>query len=54
MQQGKTDWETSRILGLNERTVKYHVKKILMKLKASNRTHAVGKAYDASPLARAN
>lgn len=53
MQQGKTDWETSRILGLNERTVKYHVKKILMKLNATNRTHAVSKAYDARSLAKA-
>ncbi|TCS39292.1 DNA-binding CsgD family transcriptional regulator [Paucimonas lemoignei] len=53
MQQGKTDWETSRILGLNERTVKYHVKKILTKLNATNRTHAVGKACESGTMAKA-
>jgi DNA-binding CsgD family transcriptional regulator len=52
MQQGKTDWETSKILGLNERTVKYHVKRILTKLNATNRTHAVGKALDPRPLVK--
>jgi DNA-binding CsgD family transcriptional regulator len=52
MQQGKTDWETSRILGLNERTVKYHVKRILTKLNATNRTHAIGKVLDSRPLVK--
>jgi DNA-binding CsgD family transcriptional regulator len=52
MQQGKTDWETSKILGLSERKVKYHVRQILGKLDATNRTHAVGKALNAGLLSK--
>jgi DNA-binding CsgD family transcriptional regulator len=52
MQQGKTDWETSKILGLSERKVKYHVRQILGKLNATNRTQAVGKALNAGLLVK--
>lgn len=38
---GKSAWEISVILGISERTVKFHVSVILNKLNAVNRTHAV-------------
>lgn len=38
---GKGTWEISVILGISERTVKFHVGVILRKLNATNRTHAV-------------
>ena len=41
---GKNIWEISVILGISERTVKFHTAAILQKLGASNRTHAVAKA----------
>ena len=52
MQQGKTDWETSKILGLSERKVKYQVRQILGKLDATNRTQAVGKTLNAGLLTK--
>ncbi|MES1981730.1 MAG: LuxR family transcriptional regulator [Pseudomonadota bacterium] len=44
MMQGKTNWETSRILGITERTVKFHVQNILAKLNSSSRGHAIAQA----------
>jgi DNA-binding CsgD family transcriptional regulator len=44
MANGKNSWEISVILGISERTVKFHTSAILQKLGASNRTHAVAKA----------
>lgn len=38
---GKNTWEISIILGISERTVKFHVGVILHKLNAVNRAHAV-------------
>lgn len=38
---GKTTWETAKILNRSERVVKYHVGNIQQKLDAANRTHAV-------------
>jgi DNA-binding CsgD family transcriptional regulator len=38
---GKTNWEISMILHISEATVKFHVKNIMIKLRASSRTHAV-------------
>jgi DNA-binding CsgD family transcriptional regulator len=38
---GKTNWEISMILGISERTVKFHVKNAMGKLGASSRAHAV-------------
>lgn len=42
---GKTDWETSMIMGISEKTVRFYVNLILSKLGAVNTTHAVTKAY---------
>ena len=44
IQKGKTNWEIAQILGISERTVKFHVQNILSKLKASSRSHAVALA----------
>jgi DNA-binding CsgD family transcriptional regulator len=44
MMQGKTNWETSRILGITERTVKFHVQNILAKLNSTSRGHAIAQA----------
>jgi LuxR family quorum sensing-dependent transcriptional regulator len=41
---GKTAWETSVILDLSERTVKFHLIEASRKLNAVNRTSAVAKA----------
>ena len=44
--QGKTNWETSVILNICERTVKFHVGNIMQKLDAVSRGHAVAKAIE--------
>ena len=36
--EGKTDWEIGRILGISEDTVAYHLKKVKAKLKVSRRS----------------
>jgi len=46
MIEGKTNWETSRILGISERTVKFHVQNILAKLQSSTRGQAIAHALE--------
>ena len=46
MKQGKTNWEISRILGITERTVRFHVESIFGKLDVSSRTQAVAFAME--------
>lgn len=41
---GKTSWETAKILGVSERTVKYHLQNACAKLNAVNRTQAIARA----------
>ena len=41
LQQGKSSWEISKILGLSERTVNFHVYNVMEKIKAVNRLHMV-------------
>lgn len=41
MTQGKTNWEISRILGVSERTIRFHVEGIFCKLDVTSRSHAV-------------
>ena len=43
---GKTKWEASRILGISERTVKFHVQNILRKLQSSTRGQAIAQALE--------
>jgi DNA-binding CsgD family transcriptional regulator len=46
MKQGKTNWEIAQIVGVTERTVRFHVEGIFMKLDASSRTQAVALAME--------
>ncbi len=39
--EGKSTWDIAQILNITERTVKFHVDKIMKKLNAVNRAHAV-------------
>jgi LuxR family transcriptional regulator of spore coat protein len=41
---GKTSWETSRILGISERTINFHVRNACGKLGVNRRSAAVAKA----------
>lgn len=41
IKQGKSSWDISAILGISERTVKFHVSTTMNKLDAVNRSHAV-------------
>jgi len=42
--EGKTTWETSRILRISERTVTFHLQNVQGKLGVSNRQQAVARA----------
>lgn len=42
---GKTSWETSRIMGISEATVIFHVANLMRKLEAVSRSHAVAIAF---------
>lgn len=42
--EGKTAWEISRIIGVSERTVKFHIMNVMKKLGVHSRTHAVARA----------
>jgi DNA-binding CsgD family transcriptional regulator len=46
MKQGKTNWEISRIIGVSERTVRFHAESIFMKLDVGSRTQAVAFAIE--------
>ena len=41
MAKGRSNNEIAAVLGISERTVKFHVKGIMDKLNAANRTEAV-------------
>lgn len=46
IKEGKTGWEISAIINISENTVRFHIKNILKKLDAVNKTHAVAKAIE--------
>jgi DNA-binding CsgD family transcriptional regulator len=46
MKQGKTNWEIAQIVGVTERTVRFHVEGIFMKLDVNSRTQAVAVAME--------
>lgn len=46
MKQGKTNWEISQIIGVSERTVRFHVESIFGKLDVGSRTQAVACAIE--------
>ncbi len=41
LKEGKSTWDVSVLLGISERTVKFHVNKVMQTLDAVNRTQAV-------------
>jgi DNA-binding CsgD family transcriptional regulator len=43
---GKTNWETARIMGISEKTVRFYINLARVKLDATNATHAVAKALN--------
>lgn len=43
---GKTNWEISKILEMNEENIKYHVEQAMSKLKVKTRAQAVGRALE--------
>lgn len=50
--EGKTAWESAQILGVAEGTVRIHLARILEKLNASNKPHAVTRAFLAGIIGR--
>lgn len=51
MKEGKTNWEIARILGLSERTIRFHIGSIFEKLDVTSRTQAVVRALGAGLIA---
>jgi len=50
--RGKNNWEISKILGISERTVKFHVGRIMARLDAVSRTQAAVLAIEMGLLER--
>jgi transcriptional regulator EpsA len=46
LNEGKTNWEIAKILGLTELNVKYHIDQIFLKLEVRSRAHAVAKGRE--------
>lgn len=46
LKEGKSNWEIAQILGISERTVRFHVSNILLKLQALTRGHAIALAME--------
>lgn len=49
--EGKTSWETSKIIGVSERTVVFHLQNASEKLKVANRLQAVARAVSVGLIA---
>lgn len=50
--EGKTAWETGRILGITEGTTRAHLAHALGKLRAANKAHAVARAFSCGLISR--
>lgn len=46
MKNGKTNWEIGKILGVSERTVRFHIESIFSKLEVTSRSQAVATAIE--------
>jgi DNA-binding NarL/FixJ family response regulator len=46
MKNGKTNWEIGKILGVSERTIRFHIESIFSKLEVTSRSQAVATAIE--------
>jgi LuxR family transcriptional regulator, quorum-sensing system regulator CviR len=46
VKNGKTNWEIAKIMGITERTIRFHVESIFSKLDVTSRSHAVATAIE--------
>jgi LuxR family transcriptional regulator, quorum-sensing system regulator CviR len=46
VKNGKTNWEIAQIMGITERTIRFHVESIFSKLDVTSRSQAVAKAIE--------
>lgn len=46
MKNGKTNWEIGKILGVSERTIRFHIESIFTKLEVTSRSQAVATAIE--------
>ena len=46
MKNGKTNWEIGKILGVTERTIRFHIESIFSKLEVTSRSQAVATAIE--------
>lgn len=46
MKNGKTNWEIGKILGVSERTIRFHIESIFSKLEVTSRSQAVATAME--------
>jgi LuxR family transcriptional regulator, quorum-sensing system regulator CviR len=46
MKNGKTNWEIGKILGVSERTIRFHIESIFAKLEVTSRSQAVATAIE--------
>lgn len=46
MKNGKTNWEISKIIGVSERTVRFHIENLFGKLEVTSRSQAVATAIE--------
>ena len=46
VKNGKTNWEIAKIMGVSERTIRFHVESIFSKLDVTSRSHAVATAIE--------
>ena len=46
VKNGKTNWEIATIMGVTERTIRFHVENIFSKLDVTSRSHAVATAIE--------
>jgi LuxR family transcriptional regulator, quorum-sensing system regulator CviR len=46
VKNGKTNWEIAKIIGVTERTIRFHVESIFSKLDVTSRSHAVATAIE--------
>jgi DNA-binding CsgD family transcriptional regulator len=46
IKNGKTNWEIAKIIGVTERTIRFHLESIFSKLDVTSRSHAIATAIE--------